>query len=1143
MKTCTKCNIFKNLGDFRKDKKSSMGRRNICKSCDIISLKRKNRHEIRNHKYLLELSFNNLIYFNVIRATNNPLFSVLEYNNKIEKLNDLFSPLLQTIVLLTAQISIHVSFEIDFVLRNKNDIEFIASKRTNKYIFNEEKQIDNIIYTILEKIETLVYESEYQESGLIFQSFSNFRLYINPYIITSGGTYIDLPKKIKESQACINIHNNDNKCFLWCIIAYFHLKKNKVSNPSKVYVYKKSIYNELINDKNITYPTPINKIKQFENDNDLTINLYRLSEIYDDGQIKYPISLVYPDTNDYRIINEDRHINLLLFKHHYILIKNINRLFTHSIKGNNTAFVCIWCGVNYFTRKSTLDNHVNKCKFKYEKQKYNLPSNKYVEFNNFHKEFFVPFVIYSDFESYLDTSSNKSNTDKISYNNRHLPLAFAFKTICNIDSKFNSELVYYIGKECDIVFIDYILTELERIDSIIKSNLLIKKTMDKRLKKMILTVPIVFHNLEGYDLHLFIDQVSKKSKTLNAIPKSKEKYLALDVTFNKLRLKIKFIDSLHFITGSLSDNAKKLTKFKYCDPNLTTKQFFPYNLLTNLDSINLKMEYVLSSKEFWYNTIKKEHITDEDFNYAKSISIKYNCKTLGDYTLLYLKTDVLLLTDIFENFRTLSMNTYQLDPACYYTTPGLAWDAALKYTKAKLELLTDREMIDFFIEKGSLRGGISTVSSKKYVKANNKYLDNYDENKPSTFIMYFDVTNLYGYTMCDKLPTGNFKWLNLAIYDQFYDLQFLKTLLNNNTGYILEVDLIYPVSLKNIHCDLPLAPNHLNNKLSPNLYSKYNYRLHINNLVFYLENGLLLGKIHKILSFDQSEWLKSYIMLNTELRKSSNDESAKNFYKLMNNAVYGKTMENVFMRKNYKFIGTNDFYKTLKLTKSEKFKNEFFITPNLTILELEKKEIIFDKPIYIGFSILELSKLHMYKLHYDLFKKNFQTFCTLLYMDTDSLIYEFVTDDIYSFIYNNKNSFDLSAYPSTFQYYSPENKGILGTLKDEYSICNNNLNLITEFVCLKSKCYSLKLLNKEEIKKCKGISYVEVKKLLFDTYYNYLFNNMSLTVEQNQFRSHLHSIYSITSIKTALNNQDDKRINLDYIKTVPHGYFKLNNFD
>jgi hypothetical protein len=196
--------------------------------------------------------------------------------------------------------------------------------------------------------------------------------------------------------------------------------------------------------------------------------------------------------------------------------------------------------------------------------------------------------------------------------------------------------------------------------------------------KLNYTIPVVFHNLEGYDLHLFIESLSKYTKKYDIIPKSREKYLSMCVNLIDSKVKLKFIDSLHFITGSLSENAKRLNKFRYTsDEILREKQVFPYSYMTETkykSIYDILNENKLPSKNVeWLNDLTKEYTSEEDIKHANMIYEMYKCKNIREYTLLYLKTDVVLLAEIFENFRDVSLKTYQLDPAWYYTTPGFAW--------------------------------------------------------------------------------------------------------------------------------------------------------------------------------------------------------------------------------------------------------------------------------------------------------------------------------------------------------------------------------------------------------------------------------------------------------------------------------------
>ena len=176
---------------------------------------------------------------------------------------------------------------------------------------------------------------------------------------------------------------------------------------------------------------------------------------------------------------------------------------------------------------------------------------------------------------------------------------------------------------------------------------------------------------------------------------------------------------------------------------------------------------------------------------------------MGQYHDLYLKSDILLLADVFENFRKTCLQYYKLDPCHYFTSPGLSWDAMLKMTNIKLELMTDVDMFQF-IEKG-MRGGVSYIAHR-YRKANNKYMLDYDPKQPSKHIIYLDANNLYGYAMSQYLPTGNFKWLSQKKMDRLNLAAYAK---DSEKGLILEVDLDYPKQLHDLHNSYPLAPEQI----------------------------------------------------------------------------------------------------------------------------------------------------------------------------------------------------------------------------------------------------------------------------------------------------------------------------------------------
>ena len=211
-----------------------------------------------------------------------------------------------------------------------------------------------------------------------------------------------------------------------------------------------------------------------------------------------------------------------------------------------------------------------------------------------------------------------------------------------------------------------------------------------------------------------------------------------------------------------------------------------------MDSFEKFNQKELPTKDQFYSILNDEHITDDEYIHAKEVWDTFYIKTMGEYHDLYFVSDVLLLTDLFENFRKTCMQYYKLDPCHYFTSPGLSWDAMLKMTNIKLELMRDMDMFQF-IEKG-MRGGVSYIANQ-YGNANNKYMKEYDEKVPSKYIMYLDTNNLYGWAMSQHLPTGNFKWMTDKEISKI-DLGMYKA--DGEKGLILEVDLEYPQELHDI---------------------------------------------------------------------------------------------------------------------------------------------------------------------------------------------------------------------------------------------------------------------------------------------------------------------------------------------------------
>ena len=366
---------------------------------------------------------------------------------------------------------------------------------------------------------------------------------------------------------------------------------------------------------------------------------------------------------------------------------------------------------------------------------------------------------------------------------------------------------------------------------------------------------------------------------------------------------------------------------------LLRKGVYPYEYMTSWDKFK---ETKLPPNEAFHGNLNMSDISDYDYKHAQRVWKELNLKNLGEYHDLYLKTDTLLLSNIFETFRNSCLQHYKLDPAHFYTLPRLAWQASLKKTGARLELLTDPDMLLMF--ECSIRGGI-TQAVHRYAKANNKYIgEKFHPEEKSSFLQYLDANNLYGWTMSQPLPTGGFKWVNDV--SRFTPEEIGRLVKDDSKGYLLEVDVKYPKELHDLHNDFPFMCEKMNiikaERLVPNLYDKKKYIIHIRALDQALKHGLVLENVHRVIEFNQSAWLKPYIDFNTKLRTQAKNDFEKDFFKLMNNAVFGKTMGNIRKHKDIKLVTNekdNIYHYYISL-------HTFFLGSVLTFI-LENCELLF----------------------------------------------------------------------------------------------------------------------------------------------------------------------------------------------------------
>ena len=534
------------------------------------------------------------------------------------------------------------------------------------------------------KILNLVSQWLSEGSGWLIKSVDNHFLNFVKYKPINGSSYIPLPEPLKTKKGLINLKNKDNECFRWCHIRHLNPEKKdpqRIKKSDRVYISKLD-YSE------ITFPVTIKQINKIEKKNDIRINVFS----YEEKQL-FPIHIS-------KEIFED-HMELLLitgeseseYQSHYVLIKDFNKFMNNQTKHKERKHFCMHC-LQCFSSERVLNDHKENCIAVNGTQAINMPdkNNNILKFNNFQKQQAVPFVIYADFEAITEKIQGCRPYDEKSFTEayqKHTDCGYGYKLVCCYDDKYTKPLKLYRGKNAVYKFMEAMLREVDYCKKVMRDffnkplqmteddendfkkanecHICDKKYTEKdirvrdhchitgkyrgsahqdcNLKLKInpkeIKIPVIFHNLRGYDSHFIMQEIgeivkkhtykNKKGKeqqmTINAIPNNMEKYMAF-----MLGNHLTFLDSFQFMSSSLEnlvnnlpDEAFKYTSKAFKNEKLKLmkkKGVYPYDYIDSFKKFN---KINLPTKEQFYSILNNEHITDEDYKHAlENFQLEHN---------------------------------------------------------------------------------------------------------------------------------------------------------------------------------------------------------------------------------------------------------------------------------------------------------------------------------------------------------------------------------------------------------------------------------------------------------------------------------------------------------------------------------------
>lgn len=930
--------------------------------------------------------------------------------------------------------------------------------------------------------------------------------------------YHPLPKELKFRHGLLNIKTNDN-CFMLCVLAALYgdmvgikkcpnatkeqlstvrrqVIKRKLQVPSTYKPIIKHVHeNRLLDFNGFEGTFDINKIGEFEEKNLVSISIYA----YD-----APTRNIKP--LKYTTRKFDRHVNLLLLGDgndaHFVLIQDISKFLGKD--GSHRIQICPHCSKRF--RKA---NHLEECKmvnrtgYRFVQEK-----DKFYKFRDLHKLLPPPYRIYSELLYYQKANDSETST---------LDVAGYGILVCGpIGQIVTSE--YYIGNDAMKKYLDLVFSYASGITQALHYKLPIPNMSAEEYKQFLEKtncevcqqpftaanpktrhhshfipgypvqavcqndnlqiqtksyIPLISHTHQRIGHCMILQNLqSKHNKKVYIVPKSNESFMS--ITFDR---KLRLVDGRNFLDMPLQDLVDWLVKSKVTrtlEPHydelspevLHTPMYFPTTWFTSMDKLEEKN---LPSLSDYHDICFERDIGEKEYESMRKVYKDTNCTTFKDFCLLYLKSRVMQLSAVFEEFGKWCMETYTLSPLHDISLAGYAFSLANFHSKEQFEIPTDAEIVTRILK--NVRGGMSYLS-KRIVNGKSERLGHINvKNEERCEILIADVNAMYQFCMLKSLPYKDYKMLSPDEYEHL-DINTLTG--EDGFGYVFFVNLDYPTHVMQNTMDLPLCPSKEKldwNYLTENkndmekacetssghdiatntlLFShlpKTDQGIYYKLLQFYLKHGLVITKILAVMRFQEKPFLRDFITKNLNVRKTNPDKFYQQISKRIGNLVFGKFLS-INNSTSVKVITT--FPDAIRSLSRHDFKDAKIVSSDLFLGYFDKPNIFIDKNILLPFVVLELSKLHLYQLIYDHLKPVFRERLYVCSVETDNFVCSIrdpqnrFLDDLESL----KEIFDFSSLPENHRLFDNSRAREAGLLKVEYPY-------VLQFVGIRPKLYSI----------------------------------------------------------------------------------------